>query len=440
MVGHRAVPGRRVQDRRVRPLQAQPQLLGQEGLRGRDRHAVLQHEDTMVQALKNGEIDYARGVPGAVQAARRATRRSRPSPASRTAGPSSASTPTGPGPARRSRAAARRQGPPGPGVPRRARLRDRQAEARRQRDRRLRDDRRRPRSRRSSQQDADPPSHWHTDPTNPGRSTSSSPSRSSTPPATCSTRGQQRLDKEGKPISLQLVMPDSTRTTPRSRQFIKDWFARARDQGQGRGRSRRTRSSTSCCRRRPATASIQGRLRHVHLDLVRRPGPERPAPGLPVRPDRGVVRQPVVQPRATTSCTSSRTWPRTTRSARRIIDQMQKMFYDQAPYHILYYDDELDAYRTDKFAGWQNQPLDTGVPLFTYSVIDYTFLTDATAATPAPSLDAPAARLVRRVRCRGAGATPTPAAPATRRRSSSNPTVARGRWRAGPHRRRGGRR
>ena len=50
---------------------------------------------------------------------------------------------------------------------------------------------------------------------------------------------------------------------------------------------------------------------------------------------------------------------------------MQNIFYDQAPYHLLYYDDELDAYRTDRFAGWQNQPLDTGVPLFTYSVIDY---------------------------------------------------------------------
>ena len=63
---------------------------------------------------------------------------------------------------------------------------------------------------------------------------------------------------------------------------------------------------------------------------------------------------------------------------------MQQLFYDQAPYHILYYDDNLDAYRTDKFAGWQNQP-SNGTPLFTYSTLGYTLLTDATAASPTPS-------------------------------------------------------
>ena len=36
--------------------------------------------------------------------------------------------------------------------------------------------------------------------------------------------------------------------------------------------------------------------------------------------------------------------------------------YDAAPYHILYYDDNLHAYRTDKFAGWQNQPTANGTP------------------------------------------------------------------------------
>src|SRR5262249_7967552 len=41
-------------------------------------------------------------------------------------------------------------------------------------------------------------------------------------------------------------------------------------------------------------------------------------------------------------------------------------------------------YRTDRFAGWVNQPAN-GTPLFSYSTIDYTLLTDATLApTPAP--------------------------------------------------------
>ena len=55
--------------------------------------------------------------------------------------------------------------------------------------------------------------------------------------------------------------------------------------------------------------------------------------------------------------------------------QMQNMFYDEAPYHILFYDDKLDAYRTDKFGGWKNQPTANGVPLFGYGSFGYTLLT-----------------------------------------------------------------
>ncbi len=70
------------------------------------------------------------------------------------------------------------------------------------------------------------------------------------------------------------------------------------------------------------------------------------------------------------------------------IDQMQQLFYDQAPYDILYYDNNLDAYHTDKFAGWENQPVQGGAPFFQDGSIDYTLLTDATKATPAPSVTA----------------------------------------------------
>ena len=70
---------------------------------------------------------------------------------------------------------------------------------------------------------------------------------------------------------------------------------------------------------------------------------------------------------------------------------MQNLIYDQAPYDILYYDSNLDVYRNDKFAGWQNMPAD-GTPLFTSgdSVLNYTLLTDATAQ-PSPTPEAPAA-------------------------------------------------
>ena len=58
--------------------------------------------------------------------------------------------------------------------------------------------------------------------------------------------------------------------------------------------------------------------------------------------------------------------------------KMQNLIYDEAPYDILYYDANLDAYRTDRFAGWQNMPA-SGTPLFTYGDLNYTLLTDATA-------------------------------------------------------------
>jgi peptide/nickel transport system substrate-binding protein len=69
-----------------------------------------------------------------------------------------------------------------------------------------------------------------------------------------------------------------------------------------------------------------------------------------------------------------------------ILAEMQNLVYDEAPYHILYYDAELHAYRTDKFAGWTNQPTQGGTPLFGYGSRGYTLLTDASAVpSAAPS-------------------------------------------------------
>ena len=76
--------------------------------------------------------------------------------------------------------------------------------------------------------------------------------------------------------------------------------------------------------------------------------------------------------------------------------QMQNLIYDQAVYDILYYDANLDVYRNDRFAGWQNMP-SNGTPFFTYGPLDYTLLTDATAApsatpeAPSPSASGPTA-------------------------------------------------
>ena len=50
---------------------------------------------------------------------------------------------------------------------------------------------------------------------------------------------------------------------------------------------------------------------------------------------------------------------------------MQDMIYDDAPYIILFYDNELHAYRSDRFEGWTLQPRDGGVALFATGVETY---------------------------------------------------------------------
>ncbi len=71
-----------------------------------------------------------------------------------------------------------------------------------------------------------------------------------------------------------------------------------------------------------------------------------------------------------------------------VMAQMQAIVYRDAPYHVLYYDAELHAYRTDRFANWTNQP-SNGTPLFGYGSFGYWQLTPA-AAAPSPTPEAPA--------------------------------------------------
>jgi peptide/nickel transport system substrate-binding protein len=101
------------------------------------------------------------------------------------------------------------------------------------------------------------------------------------------------------------------------------------------------------------------------------------------------------------------------------IAEMQNVFYDAACYHILYYDSELHAYRTDKFAGWVNQPPDTGTPLFGFGYGGYMALTDA-SAVPTPGPTAVAATTAPGT---SAGPTATQAPGTTNTGSSSTPLL-----------------
>jgi peptide/nickel transport system substrate-binding protein len=58
------------------------------------------------------------------------------------------------------------------------------------------------------------------------------------------------------------------------------------------------------------------------------------------------------------------------------IKEMQRIAYEDNPYVILYYDNQLEAWRTDKFEGWTKTPkeVDPGQVAFTFSTATYTNL------------------------------------------------------------------
>ena len=71
-----------------------------------------------------------------------------------------------------------------------------------------------------------------------------------------------------------------------------------------------------------------------------------------------------------------------------IVRQMLDLAYDDAPYLPLFYDDQLDAHRTDRFGGWSAASQGT-TPLFTTGVRGYLALRAPPA--PAPSATPPPA-------------------------------------------------
>jgi len=72
-----------------------------------------------------------------------------------------------------------------------------------------------------------------------------------------------------------------------------------------------------------------------------------------------------------------------------LVRQMLEMAYKDAPYLILFYDDQLDAHRTDRFGGWPDGS-DGATPLFTNGVAGYLALGAAPAQEPRATASAAA--------------------------------------------------
>jgi peptide/nickel transport system substrate-binding protein len=228
----------------------------------------------------------------------------------------------------------------------------------------------------------------------------------------------KRLDKEGKPINLRMVVPNGSTTYSASAEFITGWWKEL-------GIDMTTQA-----------------LDNDAVTALETP-PEGDPPG---KADFDVVIwnwAGDVDPNSllailTTSSIgsnsdtffSNKTYDdlmlaqgKETDPAKRkaLVDQMQQLVYDQAPYHVLFYDAALHAYRTDKFGGWTLQPTEGGLPFFAYGARDYSLLTaPEPAATPVPSLEAPASATPGSSTAAGGVASPAPSPAPSNASSGTN--------------------
>jgi peptide/nickel transport system substrate-binding protein len=189
----------------------------------------------------------------------------------------------------------------------------------------------------------------------------------------------KRLDKEGKPINLRLDYPSTDANYAKSADFVKVWYGQL-----GIGVTTQSYDSATLG---SIVLPSDGKAKY-DIELWGWSGNPDPNALLQIfrcdaidNTSDSQYCNPAFDKLYDLQLTQAGDARKTT------LAQMQNLIYDEAPYDILYYDANLDVYRTDRFAGWQNMPAD-GTPLFTYGILGYTLLTDATvqpSPTAAPS-------------------------------------------------------
>ena len=115
----------------------------------------------------------------------------------------------------------------------------------------------------------------------------------------------------------------------------------------------------------------------IRTSSCRRSPPARSTPGA----------TPATRTPRTTRSTSSSASSSTALRGKKILDQMQQIIYNDVPEIVLYYQEDLQAYRTDRWTGFVNQPQPQGFKLFAYSNYSYLSLhiKSANAAAPVKS-------------------------------------------------------
>jgi len=192
-----------------------------------------------------------------------------------------------------------------------------------------------------------------------------------------------RLDKEGKPINLRMYMPNSNADYPKAAAFIKDWYGQLGIKVSTTVMDADALTSLLL----PPEAGDPADLAKYDIELWGWSGNPDPNALLQIfRCDAiGGTSDSLYCNKDYDNLYDQQLKAPTADARKALLAQMQNLIYDQAPYDILYYDSNLAAYRTDKFAGFVNMPAN-GTPLFSYGTINYTTLTDATVqASPSPA-------------------------------------------------------
>ena len=177
----------------------------------------------------------------------------------------------------------------------------------------------------------------------------------------------KRLDKDNKPITLRMYMPDSDPNYPKAAQFIVDWYGEL-------GITVTTQvldSATLGDKVLPPEAG-DGYTADYDIEFWGWSWSVDPNGELQIFKCDAIGSSSDSQycDPAFDKLYDDQLAATSTEERKAIIAQMQNMIYDDAPYDILYYDANLDAYRTDRFAGWQNQPTANGTPMFSYGTLE----------------------------------------------------------------------
>ena len=221
--------------------------------------------------------------------------------------------------------------------------------------------------------------------------------------------GGKLLDLESKPINLKMVVPSSSTSYSQSAEFISSWW---KELGVGVTVQSQDQDAVSALEK-PPEADPPGK---AAFDVViwNWAGDVDP---------NSILKNTTTEAITTGSSDSFFSDPRYDElfalqskendQAKRkaYIDEMQQILYDQAPYHVLFYDAALSAWRTDRFGGWPLSPEVGGLPFFAYGTAGYDYLTAPVAAVPSAIASAAASAPASAGASQAAVVTPAPSAP-----------------------------